>query len=130
MPTWGEIQEYARSKYKLADDEADWFAVIFDYEDGRTQKIAVSRFDAFEKEWVEFSSSVCKGSQMPASVALRRNADFVVGSLALDEDGDYTLMYSAPLETLDPDEFEIPLHAIARTADELEHEFAKGADDF
>jgi len=126
MPTWGEIQQYARSNYKLADDEADWFSVIFEYEDGRTQKISISRFEAFETQWIEFSSAVCKGSEMPAEEALRRNADFVVGALALDPEGDINLMYSAPLDTLNEEEFEVPLHAIARTADELEREFAKG----
>ncbi len=130
MPTWGEIQQYARSKYKLADDEADWFAIVFEYDDGRTQKIAITRFEAFDKEWIEFASAVCKGTQIPATEALRRNADFVLGSLALDAEGDISLMYSAPLDTMDPDEFEIPLHVIARTADELEQEFARGGDDF
>lgn len=130
MPSWTEIQEHARSKYTLDNDEDDWFALVFSYDSGRTQKIRVSRFTAFDEEWIEFRSVVCKGDEMPPKVALRKNADFVVGSLALDGDGDYVFLHNACLATLDLPEFERPLHVIASTADKLETDYSEGNDDW
>ncbi|MCA9638581.1 MAG: hypothetical protein KC420_21275 [Myxococcales bacterium] len=129
MPSWKEIKDYARSKYKLAEDEERYFSLIFGFNDGRSQKIFVRRYEAFDMEWVEFRSVVCNGDKMPPKVALRKNEDFACGALALDGDGDYVLIYNAPLPTMDPDEFELPLHVIAKTADRLESEYS-GEDDF
>ena len=130
MPSWGEIQEYARSKYKLEQDEEHWFTLIFAYESGRSQRIRVARFESFDMEWVEFRSVVCKESEMAHRVALKKNDDFSVGALALDDDNDYVFIYSAPLPTMDPDEFELPLYVIANTADRLESEYSSGDDDY
>jgi len=129
MPTWGEIQEYARNKWKLADDEAESFSLIWAYESGRSQKIWCRRFNAFDQDWVEFRSVICKETEMAHRVALKKNNNFCVGSIALDEDGDYVFLYSAPLATMDPEEFELPLHVVASTADDLEEEYSAGDDD-
>lgn len=128
MPTWPEIQEYARSKYTLQDDHEPHFSLVFEFDNGRSQLIRVRHFVAFDKDWIEFRSLVCKEAQMPARVALKKNDDFVVGALTLDEDNDYCFVYSVCLETLDPDEFELPLHVVARTADQLESDYS-GDDD-
>ncbi|MEO8554206.1 MAG: hypothetical protein ABI678_29725, partial [Kofleriaceae bacterium] len=117
MPTWPELKEYARGKYVLDDDADDDFSLIFEFETGRTQKIGITRFAAFGKDWIELRSYVCKGDQMPHDVALRKNEDLAIGALALDDDGDDGLLYSVPLASMDPDEFEIPLHALAHIAD-------------
>lgn len=130
MPTWAELQEYARGKYLLDDDEENWFSLVFNMDSGRTQKIRVRTFQAFDEAWIEFRSVVCKGSEMPAVVALRKNADFAIGALALDSDEDYVLVHNAPLATMDPAEFERPLHVIAGTADSLEKDYSAGNDDW
>ena len=129
MPTWNEIKDYARSKYKLMEDEERYFSLVFGFSNDRSQKIFVRVFDAFDMQWVEFRSVVCHGDKMPAKVALKKNEEFACGALALDRDGDYVLIYNAPLPTMDPDEFELPLNVIARTADKLESEYS-GDDDF
>jgi hypothetical protein len=129
MPTWNELKDFARSKYKLSDDEDDCFALVFAYDGGRTQKIWVRRFNAFDMDWVEFRSYVCKGDKIPPKVALKKNGGFACGHLALDGDEDYCFLYNAPLPTMDPDEFELPLHVIARTADQLEADY-DGEDKF
>src|SRR4051812_870815 len=113
MPSWGEIQEYARTKYKLQNDDDESFALVFEFEDNRTQLIACYHFTAFEKDWIEFRSVVCKEAEMSPKVALRKNDDFVVGALTLDDDGDYCFVYSACLDSMDPEEFELPLHVVA-----------------
>ena len=129
MPTWGELKEYARSKYTLNNDDEEGFSIVFKFDDDRTQQIGVHHFTAFDKDWVEFRSYVCKEAEMSPKVALRKNDDFAIGALALDDDGDYCLLYSAQLDTLDPEEFELPLHILARIADDLEETFSSG-DDF
>lgn len=129
MPTWNEIKDYARSRYRLADDQEHYFSLIFAFDDGRSQKIFVRRFEAFNMEWVEFRSAVCPGDKIPPKVALRKNEGLACGALAIDSDGDYILVYNAPLPTMDPDEFELPLHVIARTADRFENDYS-GEDDF
>ena len=129
MPTWNEIKDYARTRYRLAEDEENHFSLVFQYDDGRTQKIFLRRFDAFDMEWIEFRSVIGKFDKIPAKVALRKNESFACGALALDGDDDYIFIYNAPLPTMDPDEFELPLHVIARTADRLEHDYT-GEDEF
>src|SRR5690349_13769555 len=130
MPTWGEIQEYARGKYKLDEDGEGFFSLVFGYDSGRSQKIFVRRFTAFDKEWLEFRSVVCKESELAHRLALKKNLQFAVGALALDDDNDYVFLYSAVLDTMDPDEFELPLHVVAAMADKLESEHSAGDDDF
>ena len=131
MPTWNEIQEYARSKYKLQNDEENYFNLVWSYEDGRSQLVRVKRFTVGdgEEEWVEFLSVVGPGDCMPHNVALKKNSGFVVGALAIDGDGDLIMVHNAPLASLDPDEFERPLRAVARTADRLEEDFT-GKDEY
>jgi hypothetical protein len=128
MPTWGEIKEYARSKYTLNHDDEGAFSLVFEEEDGRTQQISVHHFTAFEKDWIEFRSYVCKEADMNLRVALRKNAEFAVGALALDDEGDYYLTYSVPLDSMDPEEFELPLNVIATTADRIEKEHSASDD--
>ena len=76
----------------------------------------------------EFRSCICKEAEMAHRVALKKNNDFVVGAIALDDDGEYYFIYSVCLESMDPEEFELPLHVIARTADKLENDYAASDD--
>ncbi|MCB9558298.1 MAG: hypothetical protein H6707_19430 [Deltaproteobacteria bacterium] len=130
MPSWNEIQQYARSKYKLSYDEENRFALVFGLDGDRSQQIWVSKFEAFDEEWIEFRSVVCKGAEMPGKVALRKNANLVIGALALDSDDDYVLLHNAPLGTMDMVEFERPLHVLAKCADDLEKDYSEGSDDW
>jgi hypothetical protein len=129
MPTWAELREYARSKYKLAKDEPDFFTLVFGFGDTRSQLILVRRFNAFDKEWIEFRSPICKEPALPHREALTKNLEFAVGAIGLEADGTYVLTYSLPLASMDPEEFELPLHVLAKTADTLEKSYA-AADDF
>lgn len=123
MPTWGEIQEYVRSKYKLAKDEPEWFSLVWAYQNDRSQLIRCKHFTAFDQDWIEFASACCKENEMSPVVALKKNNDFAVGFIALDGDI-YVFKYTVPLTNLDIDEFELPLHVVASTADQLESQFA------
>jgi hypothetical protein len=124
MPSWTELKEYARSKYNLSDDEEESFSITREFDGGRTQLISVDHFTAFDKDWIEFRTYVCKGSEMSPKVALKKNDRFVIGALALDDDGDYCMLYSVPLDTMDPEEFELPLRVLAGVADKLEEDYS------
>lgn len=128
MPTWSEIQEYARSKYELSEDNENSFKLIFEYQNDRLQAVIVSRFEAMNREWVDFASACCKREELEPEQALQRNFGFAVGALCLDDDV-YVVRYSVQLDTMDMEEFELPLHVVARTADKLEQEIT-GKDEF
>jgi hypothetical protein len=125
MPTWEELQEHVRKTYKLQDDEPGYFSLVFRTSEERTQLITVRRVTAFDADWVEFRSAVCRRGQMDPEMALKHNAQFAIGALALDAEK-YFILYTIPLSTMDPPEFELPLHVIAKTADSLEGTFTTG----
>ncbi len=124
MPSWGDIQEYARLNYNVSDDAAESFSIVMELEGERSQKVAIRHFEAVETEWIEFRSYVCKEADLAPRDALRRNADLPVGALALDENGDYFVSYAAAMATLDPEEFDIPLGLLVLLADALEEQLA------
>jgi hypothetical protein len=129
MATWADVQSHMRSNYHLAADEPAWLSLDFQFENKRLQRIVLSTFEALGKHWVCFRSRICRRDQMEPEEACRRTAGFAVGAIGLSGEGTeawYEMIYSAQLESLDPDELELPLHVICDTADRLEDEFTKG----
>lgn len=123
MPSWGEVQEYARSKYKLAEDNENSFKLVFEYQSKRLQAVIISRFEAMNRDWCDFASACCKLNEMNPEVALRKNMQFAVGAICLDRDI-YVIRYTVQMGTMDMEEFELPLHVVASTADAIEQEFS------
>jgi hypothetical protein len=128
MPTWEEVRAYARSNYTLAEDEDEHFSIVWEYDDERKQAVRVSHFLALDREWVDFASAACAHDELSAAEALKRNFDFALGALCLDGDV-YVVRHSAQLETMDLEEFELPLRVVASTADSIEAEVGR-KDDF
>lgn len=129
MSTWPELKIYARAKYRLAMDEEDRFAAVFAIPGGRTQQVVVTHFRAIERDFIEFRTPVCKEADLEPRAALRHNSTCSIGALAL-HDGVYYLVHKALLRTLDTEEFELPLHAMAMHADTLEAAQTAGLDAF
>jgi hypothetical protein len=130
MPTWSEVQQYARSKYTLSKDEPERFALVFRIgENGRTQQIWVRTFTAFNQPFIEYKSYFCKEGEMPPLVALRKNAELATGFIALVGEH-YAVLWNVPLGQMDADEFELPLHAIANQAESLEKLYSSGNDEY
>ena len=123
MATWKQIREYARSRYKLQDDEDDNFTLVWGFEDGRSQLVQVNLFEAFERPWIEFLSACCDEDDLDKGKALRKNGKLGCGALVLDQ-GRYYLRYTHPIDTMDLEELEVPLRAIAIAADQIEAEHA------
>jgi hypothetical protein len=125
MADWAGLQEWAREKYELENDEDDWFGVTLEYADGRSQKVVVTHFTFQNADWAEIRSPICEESELAPKVALKKNAEFAVGGIGL-KDGKYYLFYSVPLEDLSEGEFEVPLNVIAASADGLEETYSGG----
>lgn len=119
--TWLELREYARSSFKLSRDDERSFSLSFQF-DTRAQLISVRTFRAFEEEWIEYRSNVCREEAMSPKVALKKNLEIAVGALGLEE-GRYVLSYSLPVASLSFSDFERPLSILARIADTLERDY-------
>lgn len=128
MPTWEDVRAYAKSNYTLAEDEGEHFSIVWEYDDERKQAVRVSHFHALDRDWIDFASAACAKEDLSPEEALKRNFDFALGALCLDGDV-YVVRHSAQLETMDLEEFELPLRLVASTADGIEAE-VKGKDDF
>lgn len=127
MSTWADLKSYARDKYRLAIDEEQRFALVFAIPDGRTQQVVVTHFRALERDFIELRTPVCREEDLEAKAALRHNDTCSIGALAL-HDGVYYLVHKALLRTLDNEEFELPLHAMALHADTIEARQTSGLD--
>ena len=128
MASWADVQTHMRANYKLVADEPTWMSLDFRFPNGRLQRIILTTFEALGKHWIGFRSRICKRSQMDPEVAVLKNGNFAVGFIGLSGEGAdafYEFVYTTVLETLDPDELELPLHVVTRTADELEAELTK-----
>ena len=128
MATWAEIQNHIRKNYILAEDAQKYMALDFECPGGRKQRMVLSYFESMSKRWVLYRSRVCERSRLDPEEALRRNAGFAVGFLALSENF-YELVYTAQLDTIDTNELELPLYVLSETADQLERELT-GADNW
>jgi len=124
MATWAELQAHARMRYKLNNDDIEGFSVEFTFDNGRTQLVGVHAFGAYEQAFIELRTYVCAEGEMSPRVALQKNDDFILGSLALDQEGDYCLLYSTPIRSLSLADFDLVIRAIALTADKLENNYA------
>ncbi|MCA9661618.1 MAG: hypothetical protein KC486_24980, partial [Myxococcales bacterium] len=114
MLTWAEIQEHARSKYKLAEDDSDGFKLIWRYDNDRLQQIFVNCYAALGEAWCNFTSPACRRQDLDPATALERSLNFAVGSICLDGDV-YVVRYSAPIGSLRLPTFDLLLGVIAST---------------
>jgi hypothetical protein len=122
MATWDEVRSFMRQNYKLLEEDEQKIALLFGFDDNRKQTITITRFEAMDRDWIQFESRVCRRELLDADRALRLNGRSVTGYLALDRDGFYVMRHTALLSTLDPDELVIPLHVMVKAADKLEEE--------
>ncbi len=128
MTTWPELVSYVRDKYSLSHDEDDRFALIFSFPDDRSQQVFCRLFEAFDQECVEIRTPVCEVGQMDPEQALKMNAGFALGGLAI-ESGMVFMMYSLILRDLDLEQFDLQMQVIGACADDLEKDHT-GADEY
>ncbi len=123
MATWTELREHMRVTYRLADDELDMLSMVWRYEDGRSQKIIIRRYEAFERTLVELKSAFARRKDVDPEVLLRKNAELPLATIALSGDV-YIVVYNALLEHLDFGDLDLYLSRVAAVADTLEETYA------
>ena len=129
MADFNGLRAWAEENYELENNEDTWFALVFEFDDGRTQKVAITHFTAYGHEWVELRSPICEEGELPHRVALKKSAEMAVGAICL-HDGRYYVMFSVLLDDLSVEEFEIPLLAVATAAEDFEKSYSSGDDSF
>ena len=125
MATWEDLRSYIKNNYKIAEDNLDSVKLIFDVGGQRSQAVRVANAG---ENWATVSTAVCRGDQIDPADALRRNWGMRIGGLAALEDGTVIFKHSFPLASLDPGEFEEPLHMAVNYGDALERELTGGGD--
>lgn len=119
MANWSDIQHHMRNTYRLQQDEPSVLAMTWSYDDGRTQKIVVRRFESSDGDMVEFKSPFARlGGPDPVEM-LRENARLPFGAVALSADV-FLVVHNAVLAPLDLDGFDALLGRVAGLADKLE----------
>jgi hypothetical protein len=124
MPNWTEIQEHMRQTYKLSEDQSDMAAMVWSYDDGRSQKIIVRRYNAFGREMVEFKSAFANKHDTDAISMLRKNSELPLAMIALADDT-YIVVYNTPIENLEFTDLDFYLSRVAAVADTLEETYGK-----
>ena len=123
MATWNELREHMRGTYRLADDEAEMLSMVWKYDDGRSQKIIVRRYEAFERVLVEVKSAFARSGDADPGALLRKNAELPLATIA--QTGDvYIVIYNLLLDHLDFEDFDLYLSRVAAVADTLEETYA------
>jgi hypothetical protein len=127
MASWGALNAYIHSNYKVADESQGMIKLVFELRDGRSQMVLVERSTLLEglEEWAIIESPFGRIDQVDTRAAIREVGDNVCGGIA--SSGDFiTFRHSVPLANLDPNEFERPLQLVTTTADRLEVMFSGG----
>ncbi|MFK7928330.1 MAG: hypothetical protein AB8H79_09075 [Myxococcota bacterium] len=122
MPSWTQLQEYSREKYTLEDDKPSMMSMVWNYEDGRHQKIVIRKFEAFGREMIEFKSPFARVEDVDALPLLRKNSELPLATVALSGDV-FLVVYNMLLEHLHFDDFDLVVSRVAAVADTLEENY-------
>lgn len=122
MANWEALRRHIKSNYKIRDDQLDMLTLTFDTGGGRSQIVFVRKMVLADSEWAEIATPVAMEADISARDALLKNAQVVVGGLALMDDGTLMFRHALPLKDLDVDEFEVPFGIIVNFGDMLERE--------
>lgn len=127
MATWETVKQYLKTNYTCETFGDDGLKLTFTLDEGRSQIILVdwAGEDADHATWVDFHSPIGELGTFNLARAVQRTRDFVVGGIS--SIGDVaTLRASIPMENLDRNEIEQPLHLLLSIADQLEQELTGG----
>jgi hypothetical protein len=124
MTTWADVQKHMRDEYKLQDDQPDMLSMVWSYDDGRSQKVIVRRFEAAGREMIEFKSAFARKGDVEAEAMLAENSKLPLATVALAGEV-YLVVYNALLSHLVLDDFDFCLSRVAAVADTLEEKYAR-----
>lgn len=112
-----------RETYPLTDDQLSMVSMVWSYDDGRSQKIVVRRYDAFEHTLIELKSAFARRSDVEPEVLLRKNAELPLATIALTGDV-YVVVYNVLLSHMAFEDLDLYLSRVAAVADTLEETYA------
>ena len=119
LQTWTEIQNHFRAKYTLENDKPTMFSMTWMYDDGRTQKVILRKFNAFDREMLEIKSPFAEKDQIASEVLMRQNSELPLATTALSGDV-YLVVYNMLIGGRTSDDLELIVGRVAAIADALE----------
>ena len=130
MATYDAARDYLRSTYKCRELENGNLNLTFDLGGGRSQVIIVTWSGPSRQEAVclDLHSPIGDFGAVDLERAVRMTVDYSMGGISTFA-GVVTLRNSLPLENLDRNEIETPLHVLLQVADKME-QLLVGGDTF
>jgi hypothetical protein len=130
MASWNSVKAYLEQKYRVDQLDDQTLKLVFSLTGGRSQVILVAAAgpEGTEPTWLDFHSPIGGTLEVDLRAAVRSTIDFVCGGISMLGDT-VTLRTTVPLENLDANEIEDPLHTLLGIADTLERRLT-GADRF
>jgi hypothetical protein len=127
MATWTEVEGFIRNNYKLEKDEGDFFQMLFELDNDRSQIVFVQKFTTggSGNVWIQISSPVGVIKQSDLNKALEVLNDKVCGGLVKIGEKHF-VRHCLPIEDLSSAEFDTPLRIVISVADDLEKQFVGG----
>jgi len=126
MATWEQVKNFAKSNYKLQNEEADYFNIVFDLGDNRSQLVNVTKNQTKKGDvWVQIYSPVGVIRQDKLINALEDIDSAICGGLSKSGDK-YYVRHCMLIGDMSAEEFAIPLFIITVIADTLEEKYVGG----
>lgn len=121
MASWGQLVDYVKKNYKVAEQTDRMLQLLFPVGD-RSQFVYVWHLRMQDgEEWIQIESPVGKLAEIDSRAVLELTGDIIVGGAAVC-DGLVVLRHSVPLADMSVEEFESPFHRVMGTADRFEHQ--------
>jgi hypothetical protein len=126
MATWEQLKTFVKSNYKMQKEEADYFNMVFDLGDNRSQLVNVTKAQTKQGDvWVQIYSPVGVIRQDKLNNALEDIDSVVCGGLVKVGDKHF-VRHGMLIEDMSAEEFNVPLLLITAVADSLEEKYVGG----
>ena len=127
MATWQDLANYVRSNYKISDEAPNMIKLVFDTGNLRSQVVLLWRLEleGGAEQWLQIESPFANRHAVDVNRVLDEMTSMVCGGLGIYGDV-LTLRHAVPLENMNINELERPLHLVTQTADRLEQMFVGG----
>ncbi len=123
MATWTTVKEYLVSNYNVTEIDAYTFKLVFTLPNGRSHVVIAEgarQGDEVEPSWLDFQAPIGDIGEIQLFPAIRLASQGMVGGISLMGDSLVTLRGSVPLQNLDRNEIEQPMHLLCLQADRIE----------
>lgn len=121
MARWRDFKAYVHSRFHVVQDQPEAMQLELETEAGRTQFVYLwHRRISKREDWLVIGSPFADIEQVDVLWVLDTVGRMAVGGVV--KVGQHlAIRHAVPLDNLDANEFERPLHLVTRAADHLEH---------